>query len=73
MFVQVTAWFLGLDIKILTTSATQKTPFIVLYGDINNVDKLSSGPPLLIGNYTNAATDEYTQKSTAKKSQDSGT
>ena len=53
MFVQVTAWFLGLDIKILTTSANQKTPFIVLYGDIDNVDKPSSGPPLLIGNYAN--------------------
>ena len=53
MFVQVTAWFLGLDIQILTTSATQKTPFIVLYGDIDNVDKPSSGPPLLIGNYAN--------------------
>ena len=53
MFVQVTAWYLGMDIQILTTSAAPKYPFINIHGDINNLDTPASGPTLLIGNYTN--------------------
>ena len=53
LFVQVTAWYLGLDIQILTTSATPKCPFIYIYGDIKKPDESATGPSLLIGNYTN--------------------
>ena len=53
LFVQVTAWYLNLDIQILTTSATPTCPFIYIYGDINKPDEPARGPPVLIGNYTN--------------------
>ena len=53
VFVQMTAWFLGLDILILTTSATQTIPFIQITGNVTNTLEFSSGPPLLLGNYTN--------------------
>ena len=53
VFVQLTAWFLGLDILILTTSATQTKPFIRITGNVANTLEFSSGPPLLLGNYTN--------------------
>ena len=53
VFVQVTSWYIGLDIKILTTSAASKTPFIRLAGSINISTASSHGPPLLIGNYSN--------------------
>ena len=36
VFVQMTAWFLGLDILILTTSATQTIPFIRITGHVTN-------------------------------------
>ena len=53
VFVQVTAWFIGLDMKILTTSSTPSHPFVMVNGDINDPSTASSGPPLLLGNYTN--------------------
>ena len=53
LFVQVTAWYLGLDIHILTTSASQNSPYIFVYGNLNNTEEPAHGPPLLIGNYTN--------------------
>ena len=52
-FVRVTAWFMGLDILILTTSSKQENPFIHIKGNINNPEASSHGPPLLLGNYTN--------------------
>ena len=53
VFVQVTAWYMGLDIKILTTSSTPEHPYITINGDIEGPFAASSGPPLLLGNYTN--------------------
>ena len=53
VFVQVTAWFTGLDIQILTTSSTPSHPYVLVNGDINDPSTTSSGPPLLVGNYTN--------------------
>ena len=53
VFIQVTAWYIGLDIKILTTSSKPENPFIVISGNINNPLVNSGGPPILIGNYTN--------------------
>ena len=44
VFVQVTAWFIGLDIKILTTSSTPSHPFVMVNGDINDPSTASSGP-----------------------------
>ena len=52
-FVRVSAWFMGLDILILTTSAKQENPFIQIKGNINNIEASSPGPPLILGNYTN--------------------
>ena len=53
MFIQITAWYMGLDILILTTSSQPKYPFIHISGHIANCGELKSGPPILIGNYTN--------------------
>ena len=53
MFVQVTAWYMELDILILSTSSQPHQPFICLKGILNNVPASASGPSLLIGNYTN--------------------
>ena len=53
IFVQVTAWFMGLDIKILSTSSTPEHPYILVTGDINSSSASSEGPSLLLGYYTN--------------------
>ena len=53
MFVQVTAWFLNLDIMILTSSSLPNSPFIFIDGNITNVPEYMKGPPILLGNYTN--------------------
>ena len=53
VFVQLTAWFLRLDILILTTSSTRTEPFIRITGNLSNTLEFSSGPPLLLANYTN--------------------
>ena len=53
IFVQMAAWYLELDIKILTTSSKPPNPYIIISGNVNKVENFVSGPPLLIGNYTN--------------------
>ena len=53
LFVQMTAWYFELDINILTTSSKPPNPYIVISGNVNQTHDFVSGPPLLIGNYTN--------------------
>ena len=53
LFVQMTAWYFELDIKILTTSSQPPNPYIVISGNVNQIPNFVSGPPLLVGNYTN--------------------
>ena len=52
-FVQLTAWYIELDILILTPSSKRGNPFIKIQGNISNMEENASGPPLLLGNYTN--------------------
>jgi uncharacterized protein YuzE len=53
LFVQVCAWYMELDMLILTTSSTLTDPFIFISGNFHNLPAPLSGPPLLLGNYTN--------------------
>ena len=53
VFVQVTAWYIGLDIKILPTSAKAENPFIIVTGSLDNIRDSSNGPQLLVGNFSN--------------------
>ena len=53
LFVQVTAWYMELDIMILTTSSLPKSPFVFISGDVHNNKASTNGPPILLGNYTN--------------------
>ena len=53
IFIQMTAWFMNLDILILTTSSQSENPFIHISGNIKNTLENISGPPLILGNYTN--------------------
>ena len=53
VFIQITAWFIGLDIQILTTSSEPNNPYISISGNIHNPSVKSAGPPMLVGNYTN--------------------
>ena len=53
VFVQVTAWYIGLDIKILVTTAKAEHPFIIVTGSIDHINESSDGPQLLLGNYSN--------------------
>ena len=53
VFIQITAWMIGLDIQILTTSSKPNNPYIFISGNINNPLIKSAGPPMLVGNYTN--------------------
>ena len=53
IFIQMTAWYMTLDILILTTSSKPENPFIVISGHENTTDASHSDPPLLLGNYTN--------------------
>ena len=53
VFIQITAWLIGLDIQILTTSSKPDNPYIFISANIDNPAKKSSGPPMLVGNYTN--------------------
>ena len=50
IFIQMTAWYMTLDITILTTSSKPENPFIIIKGKENDA---GSGPPLILGNYTN--------------------
>ena len=49
----MTAWYMTLDILILTTSSKPENPFILISGHENTTDASNSDPPLLMGNYTN--------------------
>ena len=42
-----------LDILILTTSSRPDAPFIQISGNLTQSEEPQSGPPILIGNYTN--------------------
>ena len=53
IFVQMTAWFMRLDILILTTSSLPESPFIQISGNYSQSEEPQIGPPILIGNYTN--------------------
>ena len=53
IFVQMVAWYMELDLLILTTSSQPENPFIFISGNINNIPAPDSIPPLLLGNYTN--------------------
>ena len=53
IFIQMTAWYMTLDILILTTSSKPENPFIVISGHTNITHASDSDPPLLLGNYTN--------------------
>ena len=53
VFIQITAWLIGLDIQILTTSSKPNNPYISISGNIHNPSIKSAGPPMLVGNYTN--------------------
>ena len=53
MFVQMTAWYMELDLLILTTSSLPDNPFILISGNINNSSEMMIGPPLILGNFTN--------------------
>ena len=52
-FVQVTAWFIGLDILILTTSSKEENPYIRIEGNLNLQYEGAMRPHMLLGNYTN--------------------
>ena len=53
IFIQITAYFMALDIKILTTTSRPESPFIIIEGSMIDDNGNSSGPPLHLGNYTN--------------------
>ena len=53
IFIQMTAWFMTLDILILTTSSQPENPFILLIGKTESTPQDNSSPPLILGNYTN--------------------
>ena len=53
IFIQMIAWYMELDILILTTSSKPDNPFIFISGNINNIPTFNNRPPLLLGNYTN--------------------
>ena len=52
-FVQMTAWYIELDILILTSTSKRGNPFIKIQGNMSNMEENAPGPPLLLGNYTN--------------------
>ena len=45
MFVQMTAWFMRLDIFILTTSSLPDPQFIEISGNLTQSEEPQSGPP----------------------------
>jgi hypothetical protein len=53
IFIQIIAWYMELDILILTTSSKPDSPFIFISGNMNNIPAFNSRPPLILGNYTN--------------------
>ena len=49
IFVQSTAWFLGLDIIIITTTSTENHPYITISRNLTDESKPCQGIPLIIG------------------------
>merc|ERR1712208_221160 len=49
IFIQSTAWLLGYDILIVTTTSTESHPYITISGNINDESLPCPGAPLLIG------------------------
>ena len=68
IFVQMTAWFMGLNIMILSTSSLPKDPFIFISGNIDNTP--SPSPTMLIGNYTNVHFQSLLQNGTTLKQEE---
>ena len=48
-FVQSTAWFLGLDIIIVTTTSSEKHPYITISGNLTDENISCPGTEILIG------------------------
>jgi len=69
MFVQVTAWFMRLDIMIFTTSSLPNSPFILIDGNISNISGNMKGPSILLGNYTNIHYQSLIEDNTEKNTQ----
>ena len=49
IFIQFTAWFLSYDIYIVTSTSTERHPYITISGNINDESLPSPEIPLLIG------------------------
>ena len=49
IFVQSTAWFLGHDIIIVTTTSTESHPYITISGNLQDENKPCPANPLIIG------------------------
>ena len=69
MFVQVTAWFMKLDIMILTTSSLPNSPFILIDGNMCNSSGNMKGPSILLGNYTNVHYQSLIEDNTDKRTE----
>ena len=52
-FVQATAWYLQLDIWIVTTSNTESSPYIEVNGNLADGNQPSGGPIITIGTKSN--------------------
>ena len=52
-FVQATAWYLQLDIWIITTSNTDSSPYIEVNGNLADANQPSGGPIITIGTKSN--------------------
>ena len=52
-FVQATAWYLQLDIWIITTSNTESSPYIEVNGNLADGNQPSGGPIITIGTKSN--------------------
>ena len=52
IFIQSTAWFLGHDIIIVTTTSTDRNPYITISGNLSNENLACPGLPLMLGSKT---------------------
>ena len=52
IFIQSTAWFLGFDIIIVTTTSTDRNPYITISGNLINENLACPGLPLILGSKT---------------------
>ena len=53
IFIQSTAWFLGLDIIIITSTSTDEHPYITISGNLVDEQIPCQGIPLTIGSKSN--------------------